>query len=281
MQGKLVSHRVQECLARSQMALTLCLTGACKGDRPQRRWMDRLDHESRLTPSVWLLQSESQSEKTWLACLSNQLPASFFFSLRRLSWLWGFPGSQLVKNPPTMWKTWVQSLGWEYPLEEGMATHSSILAWRIPMNRGVCWATVHGVSKSWTWLSDSAQHKVAFIPTIHLFIYWFCIYLFGCARPKLWHTGSSLQLAGSLVNDMWHLSCGSRTLTCSLLDLVPWLGMEPGLPALGALCLSHWTTGKYPSVFSPFHKDLRDPASSVPRDSEWWQGPLSHPQIEL
>ena len=35
------------------------------------------------------------------------------------------------KNPPAMWETWVRSLGWEEPLEEGMATHSSILAWRI------------------------------------------------------------------------------------------------------------------------------------------------------
>ena len=40
--------------------------------------------------------------------------------------------AQLVKNPPTMQDTWVQFLGWEDPLEEGMATHSSILAWRIP-----------------------------------------------------------------------------------------------------------------------------------------------------
>ena len=39
---------------------------------------------------------------------------------------------QTVKNPPAMWETWVQSLGWGEPLEEGMATHSSILAWRIP-----------------------------------------------------------------------------------------------------------------------------------------------------
>ena len=37
-----------------------------------------------------------------------------------------------VKNSPAMWETWLQSLGWEDPLEEGMATHSSILAWRIP-----------------------------------------------------------------------------------------------------------------------------------------------------
>ena len=46
------------------------------------------------------------------------------------------------------------SAGWEDPLEKGMATHSSILAWRIPMDREVWWATVHGVTKSWTQLSD-------------------------------------------------------------------------------------------------------------------------------
>ena len=43
--------------------------------------------------------------------------------------------AQLVKNPPAMWETWVQSLGWEDPLEKGKATHSSILAWRIPWDR--------------------------------------------------------------------------------------------------------------------------------------------------
>ena len=62
--------------------------------------------------------------------------------------------AQIVKNPPAMWETRVWSLGWEDPLEEGMATHSSILAWRIPMNRGDWWATVHGVEKSQTQLSD-------------------------------------------------------------------------------------------------------------------------------
>ena len=38
----------------------------------------------------------------------------------------------MVKNLPTVWETWVQSLGWEDPLEKGMATHSNILAWGIP-----------------------------------------------------------------------------------------------------------------------------------------------------
>ena len=62
--------------------------------------------------------------------------------------------AQMVKNPLAVRETWIQSLGWEDPLEEGMATHSSILAWRIPLDRGVWWATVHGVTKSQTQLHD-------------------------------------------------------------------------------------------------------------------------------
>ena len=56
----------------------------------------------------------------------------------------------MVKNPPAMWETWVLSLGWEDPLEEGMATHFSILAWRIPKGRGAWWATVYWVTESET-----------------------------------------------------------------------------------------------------------------------------------
>ena len=58
------------------------------------------------------------------------------------------PLAQTVKNPPAMLETWGQSLGWKDPLEEGMATYSSILAWRIRMDRGAWWATVHGVAES-------------------------------------------------------------------------------------------------------------------------------------
>ena len=62
--------------------------------------------------------------------------------------------AQMGKNPPAVGEIWVQSLVWEDPLEEGMAIHSSILAWRIPMDRGAWQATVHGVTMSQTWLSD-------------------------------------------------------------------------------------------------------------------------------
>ena len=58
--------------------------------------------------------------------------------------------AQMVKNLPAMWETQVQSLGRDEPLEKGTATHSSILAWRILMDRGVWRATVHGVAKSQT-----------------------------------------------------------------------------------------------------------------------------------
>ena len=54
----------------------------------------------------------------------------------------------MVKNLPEIQETWVQYLGWEDPLEKGMATHSSILTWRIHLNRGAWQAIVHGVTKS-------------------------------------------------------------------------------------------------------------------------------------
>ena len=49
-----------------------------------------------------------------------------------------------------MRETWVRFLGWEDPLEDSVETHTSILAWRIPMDRGAWWAMIHGVAKSWT-----------------------------------------------------------------------------------------------------------------------------------
>ena len=53
--------------------------------------------------------------------------------------------AQKVKNLSAMQGTWVRSLGWEDPLEKGKATHSSILAWRIPMDREAWWAPVPGI----------------------------------------------------------------------------------------------------------------------------------------
>ena len=55
--------------------------------------------------------------------------------------------AQMVKNLPATQETQVQSLGWEAPQEEGLATHSSIVAWRIPMDRGAWRAAAHGVPR--------------------------------------------------------------------------------------------------------------------------------------
>ena len=60
----------------------------------------------------------------------------------------GLPWWLRLKNLPAVQETWVQSLGWEDPLKEEMATHSSILAWRIPMDREAWQATVCGVAES-------------------------------------------------------------------------------------------------------------------------------------
>ena len=62
--------------------------------------------------------------------------------------------AKTVSNPLALRETWVRFLGWGDSLEEGMATHSNILAWRIPMDRGAWQAMVHGVAKSQTRLSD-------------------------------------------------------------------------------------------------------------------------------
>ena len=77
-----------------------------------------------------------------------------------LQYSWTSLVVQMVKSPPAMQETWVQSLGWEYPLEENMATRSSILAWRIHVNRGTWWATVHGVSRVG---HDLAQHSTTLL----------------------------------------------------------------------------------------------------------------------
>ena len=61
-----------------------------------------------------------------------------------LQYYWSSLAAQMVKNLYSMWENWVQSLDWEDPLEEDTETHFSILAWRIPMDRGAWWATDMG-----------------------------------------------------------------------------------------------------------------------------------------
>ena len=63
--------------------------------------------------------------------------------------------AQMVKNVPAIWETWVRSLGWEDPLEKGMGNQLQYSCLENPMDRGAWRAKVHGVTKSWTWLSKA------------------------------------------------------------------------------------------------------------------------------
>ena len=108
--------------------------------------------------------------------------------------------AQMVKNPPAMWETWVWSLGWEDALEEVMENHSSILAWRIPVDRGAWRATVHRVSKSRTWLKwlSTAHNRKLWLwnernqlRVLLLSLTESSGKLFGCSDPQIhvlkWH----------------------------------------------------------------------------------------------
>ena len=79
----------------------------------------------------------------------------------------GFSVAQMVKNLPTMWETWVWYLGWEDPLEEGMVTHASILAWRIPWTKEPDKLQSLGSQRvRHDWVTDTHTHTQATITTI-------------------------------------------------------------------------------------------------------------------
>ena len=79
---------------------------------------------------------------------------------------------QVVKNPPAVRETWVGSLGCEDSLEDGMATHSSILEWRIPMDRGGWRATAHGVMESGhNWVTRHSTHGICSVTLLFNWLY--------------------------------------------------------------------------------------------------------------
>ena len=125
-----------------------------------------------------------------------------------------------------------------------MATHSVILAWRIPWIEEPGGIQSMGVTKSWTWLHAYHFHfffqpiLTILISTLslYLFLYWFrrC-----CLNSSKWIYIYIYIAALGLSYSMW--------------DLVPWPGIEPGPPALGAWSLSHWTTREVPPKFTFTH----------------------------
>ena len=83
----------------------------------------------------------------WVVCVTTSSFSSFGF---------GFPGGSVVKNSLAKQETQIQSLAWEDPLEREMATHSSILAWRIPWQKSLVGYSPWGC-KSWVWFNDWAR----------------------------------------------------------------------------------------------------------------------------
>ena len=111
-------------------------------------------------PSLGMLNS--QFALIWLQCYSN-IPAEPLIPPFMLGWRhWVSQVTLAVKNPPAnagdIRECRVWSLGWGNLLEEGMTTHSSILAWRIPMDRGAWQAIVYRVAKSRTRLRNLGRH---------------------------------------------------------------------------------------------------------------------------
>ena len=113
------------------------------------------------------------------------------------------PVTGMVKNPPAVQENWVQFLGWEDPLEEGMATHSSILAWRISMDRGAWQATGCGVAKSQIQLSDKVHNKHTQVMKRCIFSFIFTIILKNNRHHLYFYFHGEVQL--------WFLACGKMT----------------------------------------------------------------------
>ena len=98
---------------------------------------------------------EVAESRTWL---SDWIELNWTEEWNKNYALLGFPGGSVGRESACNVGDLGLIPGLDDPLEEGMATHSSILAWRIPMDRGAWWAAVHGVTKSWTWTEWLSTH---------------------------------------------------------------------------------------------------------------------------
>ena len=106
--------------------------------------------------ALWATVHGVTKSGTRLSDFTHSL-AHLFFHM----WNWGFPHGSAVKNLPTMPETWVQSLSGEDPLEEEMATHSSVLAWEIPGTEESGGLQSLGLQRVRHDSSDLAQHSTA------------------------------------------------------------------------------------------------------------------------
>ena len=101
-----------------------------------QNWLIKINITQRLKEKMGFPDSLVSKESTCSAGDPGWIPGSGRYAGEGIGYLlqysWASLVAQLVKNPPAMWETWVQFLGWEDILEKGKAIHSSILVWRIP-----------------------------------------------------------------------------------------------------------------------------------------------------
>ena len=111
---------------------------------------------------------------------------------------WDSLVAQTVKYPPVMWETWLQSLSWEDSLEEGMATHSNILAWRISMDKGV-WM---GYSP-WGCKESDMTERLSMHPRLyHIHLIWSSVHLYDLSWR---HHQSGTQIQKTVYcNTVWN-----------------------------------------------------------------------------
>ena len=148
---------------------------------------------------------------------------------------WASLVAQVVKNLPAMQETWVWSLGWEDPVEKGMATHSSILAWRIPWTEEPGGLQSMGSQRVIHSLVTNTFNLYLFIwlPQVRVVAWGIFVESFGisCCKTQilyLWPVGSVVT-RGVSFSVAWSI-------------LVPWPGMEPHIPCIARQILNHWTT---------------------------------------
>ena len=104
--------------------------------------------------------------------------------------------AQTVKNMPAMQETWVRSLGWEDPLEEGMEAHFYILAWRIPMKRSLVGYSPRGHKESDTTerlSTEHTQHNIANVLHRHGIISWMIRCGYALSKMHMWYRPSYLK----------------------------------------------------------------------------------------
>ena len=125
--------------------------------------------------------------------------------------------AQMVKRLPTMWETWVWSVGWENPLEKEMATHSSILAWKIP------WMEEHGRLQSMGW--QRVRYNWA---------------------TSLTHTYIFRFIYSTIKNTMWKSKC--YLLSCVWLLSTPWTAAYHAPPSMGFSRQEYWSGFPLPGL---------------------------------